>query len=153
MKMLLALIAVSLCGMSFAQQEVPTTTVPISKNVPTSTWYTYLETSELKIEYSLEDCFPNSGLDFQTVVLRFTNLTGESMELSWHIDLDFDGSCKTCGSGEYDRTMTLEPNEVAEGSCDNESGMRLELFSKFIDPAYTKGAQLTAFKLSTLEVL
>lgn len=152
MKPLLTILLVFLYGVASAQETVSTSTVVVSKNTPVTTWVTYLETENLKIEYTLMDCFPNSGLDFQNVMLRFTNLTGAQLDLTWHLDLDFDGSCKTCSSDEYDRSLTLQANEVQEGNCDTKTGMTLDLFSKFIDPAYTKGAELTAFKLADLTI-
>jgi hypothetical protein len=148
------IISLLLCAWySHAQQLVSTNSIPVSKNIDVLEWQVYVETAEFKIEYRKSDCYPNSGLDFQSILLRYTNLTGGSISLSWHIDLDYDGSCKTCGLDEYDRTMTLEPNEVKEGNCIDKSNYKLDLFSKFIDPAYMNGAELTQFKLSSLTLL
>ena len=94
MNKILATLAVLLCTCSFSQQEINTSSVAIAEDVTQSTnWTNYVETSELKIEYFISDCFPNSGLDFQTVFLRMTNLTGNTIDLSWHIDVDFGGVC------------------------------------------------------------
>ena len=153
MKKLVIFSILLLTGVCNAQETISTSSIPVSKNIDASSWQVYVETEEFKIEYMKSDCFPTSGLDFQAILLRYTNLTGNSIELSWHIDLDYDGSCKTCGSDEYNRSMTLAPNEIKEGNCVDKSNMKLDLFSKFIDPAYSKGAQLTSFKLGSLTLL
>jgi hypothetical protein len=153
MNILLSFLAISFSFCLFSQQSVTTETISIPEDVSQSTnWTTYAETPELKIEYFIADCYPNSGLDFQSVFLRMTNLTGNSIELSWHFDLEFGKVCTTCDTYEFDRMITLEPNEVVEGSCENKTEKTLEIFSKFIDPAYTKGARLSAFGLSAFTI-
>lgn len=152
MNKLLALLLTFCVTYSFAQEQHPTEIVSIDKFTQIDEWQVYFENSELKIEYALHDCDATSGYDFQAVFLRYTNLTSETLELSWHLDLYYDGNCRTCGYGEYDRTMSLSPGEELQGTCANNTNLKLELFSKFIDAAYTKGAQLTSFQFSDLQI-
>lgn len=152
MRKLLTLTALLLFNLAFSQETIATHSVSIDKDNPITDWTTYVQNERIRIEYTLVSCYPNSGLDFETILLRFTNLTSQDLEIDWHIDLFYDGTCRTCGVGEYERTMPLSAHGVLEGSCDNLSNKKLELFSKFIDPAYTKGAQLTSFQLNNLLV-
>lgn len=153
MKALLLLACfIVLCDVVHGQESVTTTAVPVSKNIDASSWQIYVETADFRIEYIKVDCDPSSGMDFQSILLRFTNLTSNQLELDWHLDLDFDGTCRTCGIGEYDRSVTLSPNEIQEGDCDTKTNRTLDLFVKFIDAAYSKGAELTSFKLNDLTV-
>lgn len=133
-------------------QQLPTEAVSIDKSTPTDVWEVYFESPEVRIEYSLHDCDATSGYDFQAVFIRYTNLTGDTLNLTWHWDLYYDITCRTCNYDEYNRSLTLAPSEVLEGSCANNSNLKLELFSKFIDEAYTKGAQLTSFQFTNLNV-
>ena len=139
-------------GVLWAQESVATNVVPVSKNIDASTWQTYVETPDFKIEYRKVDCDPNSGMDFRGIMLRFTNLTTNALSLNWHLDLEYDGSCRTCGIAEYDRSLTLAPNEVREGDCNTKTNRTLDLFVKFIDAAYSKGAELTSFTLNEMTV-
>jgi len=141
-----------LCGVSYSQELVTTTAVPVSKNIDASTWQTYVETASFKIEYIKVNCDPNSGMDFQGIMFRFTNLTSSQLELNWHLDLFYDGSCRTCGVDEYDRSVSLSPNEVKEGDCDVNTNRTLDLFVKFTDAAYSKGAELTSFTLNDMNM-
>lgn len=150
--MLLALCAIVLGGMVFAQESVATPTIQVSKNIDASNWSTYVETSQIKIEYIKVNCDPNSGMDFEGILLRFTNLTGSEVNLDWHWDLYYDATCRTCGIDEYDRTLTLAPNEIKEGDCNVKTNITLDLFVRFTDAAYSKGAELTSFAFVDLHV-
>lgn len=152
MKVLLAICAFMLIGVTFAQESVTTPTIPISKNIDASNWATYVETAKVKIEYVKINCDPNSGMDFDGIMLRFTNLTTDEVNLDWHLELYYDATCRTCGFDEYDRNLVLAPSEVKEGDCNVKTNATLDLFVKFTDAAYSKGAELTSFELSNLTV-
>jgi len=150
MRVLLLICAVVLSGSSIAQESISAPTIPVSKNIDVSSWQTYVETPKIKIEYIKVDCDPDSGMDFRGIMFRFTNLTSNEVDLNWHIELFYDGTCRTCGFDEYDRSLTLGPNEVQEGDCNVKTNATLDLFVKFIDAAYSKGAELTSFQLKNL---
>lgn len=152
MKTLLAICAILLGGISLAQESVITPKISVSKNIDASDWATYVETSDVKIEYVKVNCDPNTGMDFDGIMLRFTNLTSNELILTWHIDLDYDGICRTCSYDEYDRSLTLAPNEIKEGDCNVKTDHTLDLFVKFTDAAYSKGSELTAFHINNLTV-
>ncbi|MCR9173069.1 MAG: hypothetical protein NXI10_11280 [bacterium] len=152
MKLLLALCIIVLSGISHAQVAVSTPTIQVSKNIDASDWSIYVESTQLKVEYVKVDCDPNSGMDFEGIMLRFTNLTNNEINLDWHLDLHYDGTCRTCGADEYDRTLTLAPNEIKEGDCNVKTNRTLDLFVKFTDAAYSKGAELTSFNLNNMTV-
>ncbi len=152
MKVMLLACLILLCGVSYSQESVTTPAITVSKNIDASSWQTYVETANIKIEFRKVNCDPNSGMDFQGIMFRFTNLTSAQLELNWHLDLDYDGSCRTCGSDEYDRSLSLGPNEVKEGDCNTNTNRTLDLFVKFIDAAYSKGAELTSFTLNDMTV-
>ncbi len=152
MKVLLAFCVFLLSCVTFAQESVTTPTIQVSKNIDASSWTTYVETAKVKIEYIKVDCDPDSGMDYQGIMLRFTNLTNDEIDLTWHLDLFYDATCRTCGFDEYDRTLTLTPNEVKEGDCNVKTNRTLDLFVKFTDAAYSKGAELTSFALTNMTV-
>lgn len=148
MRVLLLISAMILSISASAQESVSNPTVPVSKDIDMSSWQTYIETSKIKIEYIKVDCDPNSGMDFRGIMFRFTNLTENELNLNWHIELFYDGTCRTCGYDEYDRSLSLAPNEMKEGDCNVKTNATLDLFVKFIDAAYSKGAELTSFQLN-----
>jgi hypothetical protein len=152
MKVLLAICAIMLAGISLAQESVTTPTIPVSKNIDASNWATYIENAMVKVEYVKVNCDPNSGMDFEGIMLRFTNLTATEINLDWHLELYYDATCRTCGFDEYNRSLTLTPNEVKEGDCNVKTNATLDLFVKFTDAAYSKGAELTSFALSNMTV-
>lgn len=135
-----------------AQQVYSLESINIKSGTP-SEWVSYMDHLDFKIEYKFSDCDPPSGLDNESVLFRFTNKTHQSIALSWHLLLSYDEVCRTCDyPHEYGYELNLGPDEVLEGDCSTEGNYRLKVFSKFIDPIYTKGAQLTDFKLSNFTV-
>ena len=150
MKALLIICAVMLSGISYSQESIITPSIPVSKNIDVASWAIYVETSDVRIEYVKVDCDPSLGMDFEGILLRFTNLTSNEIQLNWHLDLYYDATCRTCGFDEYDRSLTLAPNQVKEGDCDVKTNHTLDLFVKFTDAAYSKGAELTSFVLNDL---
>jgi len=155
MNKLLSITAILLlCSVSFAQQ-FPTNTIELYANdapIAMNGWQIYHETSNFRIEYNREDCDPSSGLDQEVIHFRFTNLSSNDIVLDWQLDLYYDGECKTCGVGEYLRNVTIPANQVIETDCENGPNAQYRLFSKFIDPAYSGGARLTAFQLNNLSL-
>ena len=154
MKTLLTIISVFFAvSVTTAQQSIPTTLLSLSNVTEESDWAVYVETPEFSIEYSISNCDPNAGFDFESVMLRVTNKTASKMTFSWHKILYYAGTCRTCDyPEEYHFDMSLEPNATAQGDCNPQSGYNLKLFSKFIDASYSQGDQLTAFQLDDLTV-
>jgi hypothetical protein len=135
-----------------AQSQLPTDTINLIDNHST-TWRTYYENDQIRIEFKSSDCDPSMGYDFEQVNFKFINKTSTKLDLNWHIHLYYDEKCLTCDYPvEYARTIRLLPNETLEGNCDRETINELKLFSKFIDVNYSKGAILTRFQLASLTI-
>lgn len=151
-KLLLLLTMIYLSNLCFSQQLIQTDTINLIDNHST-TWQTYFENAQVRIEYNSTDCDPAMGYDFEQINLRFVNKTTTKIDIDWHIHLYYDKKCLTCNYPlEYSRTIRLIGNETKEGNCDRESMNELKLFSKFNDANYSKGAVLTAFKLAVFTI-
>ena len=149
--LLFILILLSTCRLS-AQSQLPTDTINLIDNHST-TWRTYFENDQIRIEFISSNCDPEMGYDFEQVNFKFINKTSTKLDLNWHIHLYYDKKCLTCNyPDEYARTLQLLPNETLEGNCDRETINELKLFSKFIDVNYSKGAILTSFQLASLNI-
>jgi len=121
---------------------------------PTSAWNTYNETSQLKIEYKVVDCTYNSnGLAQRNVLLRYTNKTSNQLDVSWYLELYFDGQCQNCNSSssEYDFSITLAPNASFEGACDLQHRYNRKLFVKHTN--LPNNSELTNFQLTNLQAI
>jgi hypothetical protein len=106
------------------------------------------------IEYRFITCEATVGYDKEIIQLRITNTTSENIELSWHMYLYYNGICKTCDYPyEYKYSLSLTPNQVLSGDCALDSDHQLKIFSKFSDPAYKGGSQLTDFELHDLKII
>lgn len=146
---------IAMTTITYGQQEISTSQVTIHENTadnPTD-WTVYVENSEFRIEYRMSNCDPTNGFDFESVMLKVTNLTSNKLNLSWHKILYYAGTCRTCDyPEEYGYELSLESNQVIEADCLAESGYDLKLFSRFIDAQYSQGDRLTAFQLNDLTV-
>lgn len=150
---LFLLAGVVVISLGVCAQEFSTNEVSISKETPLpESWAVYANTPQFRIEYKKASCDPSVGFDFESVVMRFSNLTPNDLYLAWHIDLSYDGACKTCGYDEYERFLTIPANQVIEISCQEQEHQELRLFSRFIDTQYSGRSELTAFRLSSLRI-
>lgn len=151
-KLQIALLFIFLSLNVGAQQTYTSELINIKNGKPAD-WISYMDQEDFKIEYRFSDCDPSSGLDNESVLFKFTNKTQGTLVLSWHLNLSYDEVCRTCDyPEEYGYEMNLEPNQILEGDCTTEGNYRLKVFSRFIDPVYSKGAQLTDFKLADFTV-
>ena len=148
----ITLLFIYICINAVAQQAYTTESINIKNGKPTD-WTVYMNQEDFKIEYRFSDCDPPSGLDNESILFKFTNNTPGNIVMSWHLHLSYDEICRTCDfPEEYGYELILGPNEVIEGDCLADGEYRLKIFSKFIDPVYSKGAQLTDFKLANFTV-
>lgn len=144
---LLLTLVLSLINLQLNAQDL----IELKTNKPTD-WTTYFSNEKVTIEYRFMECDPEIGFDQEAVVFKYTNHTEKKLTLNWHMHLYYAGVCRTCNStDEYTYELTIGHVEPSIGDCSNEGNYTLKLFSKFIDPAYTKGAQLTAFQFANLE--
>lgn len=153
MKLLSLIVALTLSAITFGQLESFSTTEVELYNgeeiVQMDQWTTYIENASFKIEYIKTFCDVNSGPDFNAIQMRFTNLTSQDLTLGWHINLDYNGSCKTCASDEYERYIDLSANQIVETTCETDEFATYRLFDSFDNKKYSR-AKLTAFKLNEL---
>jgi hypothetical protein len=150
---LTAFISIQFGLFSYSQESYSTVLVSVSDDANSNSieWQNYFSNNDFSIEYKYFGCDMTSGYDQELVLLKFTNYSTSAIALNWHLDLYYNDDCKTCNeTQEYGRTLVLSPEEFLEGKCTYESDFRLKIFSKFIDPYYTKGDQLSAFKLNNL---
>ena len=76
-------------------------------------WENYSEKDGVIIYKGMIDCNGNVLLTF-----KFTNTNNQKVVVSWYQEVWVDGVCKQDGkTEEYFRTLTLNANEIVEGSC------------------------------------
>jgi hypothetical protein len=120
---------------------------------PSKTWTEYKSFEGVKIEYKFTECTPDNGRAQILVLFRYSNTTQEKVELTWKTETWRNNICTNCNSSstEYNKSLTLEPNQVieADGSTKRiKSNYIFGNFSKFV-PGMTK-QQLTDFKFQNL---
>lgn len=76
-------------------------------------WENYSEKDGVIINKGMIDCNGNELLTF-----KITNTNNQKVVISWYQEVWVDGVCKQDGkTEEYFRTLTLNANEIVEGSC------------------------------------
>lgn len=154
MKLFITALIVTIIGAHvIAQESINTSLIEVKPNYSNS-WQVYTNHSDVKVEYKFSECDFNSGLDKELLIFKVTNKTSEEITLTWHIELYYGGSCNTCAyPSEYTRQVTIPANGEVEGTCTPYTNEPLNVFSKFIDPNYTKGSEaLHKFKLGNLTI-
>ena len=76
-------------------------------------WENYSQKDGVIIKKGMIDCKGNELLTF-----KITNTNNQKVVVSWYQEVWVDGVCKQDGkTEEYFRTLTLNANEIVEGSC------------------------------------
>lgn len=115
-----------------------------------SDWTEYHKDNSATIEYRYFDCHrPEDGMHKQEIYLRFTNLTQNTVTISYQKQAIYNNKPAGAPSAENTFTVTLMPGEVLEGSCGLKD-KRLYIFVKMLDG--TSQSVLTAFDLVNLKV-
>lgn len=152
-KLLLTAICLMHFCIAFNQQNISSPSVEVV-STHNSDWVVYIQHENFKIEYMFVNCDPNMGYDNESVLLRVSNLTARKIKLTWVNNNFYDKVCNTCNyPNEYFNELILAPNQLLEGNCDIYSDKKLKIFSKFNDVNYSKGKQLTSFKLADLSLI
>lgn len=154
-KLIFALFVVFTSFISISQAQYPTSLISCNNEnqVNPSGWTIYTDNQNFKIEYQFVNCDPNSGFDFEAVILKVTNKTSQKLYFNCQKTMYYAGTCRTCDfPEEYELQLSVGPNEIIEGDCNNASGNNLKLFSRFTDQNYSAGDPLTAFQLDELIV-
>lgn len=86
-------------------------------------WKFYFENEEIKIESSLFSCDkPSDDIYNKYIVLKITNKTNKTIEVSFEKELWSNDICTTCSdSKEFKTKIILRPNEVAQADCDSKT--------------------------------
>ena len=99
-------------------------------------WHTYQTTSQVKIEYTDPvNCSFSGGTEAEYIFLKFQNLTGQPIQVSFHVEHYYVGSgCTTCNNDEYQYTIQLPANGTISTDCHFASAgqSKLAIFKKFI---------------------
>jgi hypothetical protein len=82
-------------------------------------WEVVAESNDFKIEKSHAVCSSTQGFDYDYTVLRYANLTNESIDLVFNFEVWYDDFCNTCGNADHGsmRLVSLPVNSVLEGTC------------------------------------
>lgn len=101
----------------------------LSAGLYAQNWETVAETNEYKIEKGAVVCSSSQGFDYEFVVMRYSNLTNDVIDLSFNFEVWYDDFCNTCGESDHGsmRLVTIPANSVVEGSCST-SGDYLKTF-------------------------
>lgn len=86
-------------------------------------WKFYFENKEVKIESCLFSCEkPSVDIHNKYVLLKITNKTNKTIEVSFEKELWSNEICTTCSdSKEFETKIILQPNEVAQADCDSKT--------------------------------
>lgn len=159
MKLKSLLIALVISSTMFAGQRIS----ELSKSAFSSSekieqvydWTEYTTFGEIKIDYKYEECNSSSVKNQILVLFRFTNLTSQKKNLSWTLEVYRNDECVNCSrieNPEYSHELTLEANEVVQGSCNSKENKALYVFGNFVKLSPGMSDQkLTGFKFINLQ--
>ena len=112
-------------------------------------WQEYHTSEELNIHFKSFQCIDEiNGTDHNYILLRFENKTNEKLSISYKQDLWYDDVCVNCESTsqEHIKTIVLNPKEVIEGACFNNSAFKI--FQNM--PSGLTKRSLTKFELNDI---
>lgn len=109
----------------------------MAQEISHSQWTEFKNFEGIKIEYRIIDCDNEEGRSRQLYLLQFTNSTTDKVSLSWKLQLWHENKCSNChkmNSGEFNKTIVLEPNSTIIGNCQDKIHNERFIFSKFVSP-------------------
>jgi hypothetical protein len=122
-------------------------TNPLKK---TETWESIYSDNQIEIFQKYERCnIPSNGTNEEVVYLRIVNKTSAVIDVSWKLEMYYDGVCHGCTGQEYMKTVQLSPNGTISGTCSESSLKELRIFSKMVS---FKTRELTGFELKNVHV-
>lgn len=126
--------------------------IPASQAQHASNWRTYYEDQNILIKVQSQDChLPSKGTDQKIIYLRFENKTNQIVDISFQRKVWYDGQCTGCNAAEQHYQLSLAPQQVLQGSCDDgPKDKRLAIFQASSDGVTSR--QLTNYKLDQLQV-
>ena len=151
MKLLLASLTLLIMAFKGVAQSNPQTVECCS--VKPAEWTEYYTDSLITIDFKFVSCDPPIWFNKEQLILRFTNRTSGKLSVKWHSHNYYDKNCNSCNyPDEYTQEISMGPGQVLVGDCDIYSDKKLKIFSRFNDPNYSKGSNLTSFKLDNLTI-
>lgn len=116
-------------------------------------WEILKSLKEVEIRYRYDECsLPSQGTHYENVYLQFINKTSEKIIVTWKNEYWYDEKCYGCDntSSEFEKSITLDPFETAEGKCAMDTKKQLVILSKMLD--LENQSVLTNFNLKDIEV-
>ena len=99
-------------------------------------WKTIHVGDGIAIRSKTADCLLDNAFKQRWFLLEFKNTSGSKIKVTWDLELlDENGKCVTCnhGNGEYQYSITLEPNQTLAGECSTKCSPELRVVSKILD--------------------
>ena len=120
-----------------------------------SDWETYFENDTVKIEYAYQVCDFSSTASQELAIFKFTNLTNQTISLSYTTELWNNDQCLNCNqeTEEYKKSLSLSSHEIITSNCNNE-WKSLVIFSAFItnDNEAKRHESITKFELTEINI-
>jgi len=118
-------------------------------------WETYFENDTVKIEYAYQVCDFSSTASQELAIFKFTNLSNQTINLSYTTELWNNDQCLNCNqeTNEHQKSLTLSSNEIITSNCNNE-WKSLVIFSAFItnDNEAKRHESITKFELTEINI-
>ncbi len=117
----------------------------------TAPWVEAYKDKDILIESSVavyEDV--KNGIKHERTVFRYTNLTSQTITVSFDRTMTYDGVCYGCDHPDKKYTITLAPMESKEYANDNKDKLFF-IFSKDLNKTITK--KLDSFRILNIEKL
>ena len=117
-------------------------------------WSEYYSDEKIKIEWNYEVCNFSSTASQEMVVFRFTNLTDESITLSYIQRITMNNSKQDSEQNEeeFRKIIILEKNKKISTNCES-IWQEYNIFSAFIDnTTHKKYTYLNKFELENLTI-
>jgi len=120
-------------------------------NASDPNWTGIFDNDQITIEVSENRCINSKqGTDNIYLFLKVTNKTAEKINVSFLKEVWYNEKCFSCDHpAEYTSTITLEPNGVMEGNCENLNSP-LKIF-KSMPSGFSKNV-LTNYELKNIVV-
>lgn len=126
-----------------------------STNLPVNNeWQLYSSINGIEIYFKYSPCQLEMGYDQEWVLLKFVNTTSTSKMIEYNKIMEIDGVCVTCNdpNGEYRMSVTLQANEVVQGTCTVNDNRAHHIYSKTIEVGANIPDTLTRFELGSLMI-
>lgn len=122
----------------------------LSSSLAAQNWEVLAEGVDYRIEESHVICVTTQGYDYDYMILKYTNLSNEEINLSFNFERWYNQEyCQGCVDGDQNtlRLITLPANSSIEGSCAS-----VDDYLKIFDHAVTVNSNVWASKLTDVVI-